>query len=450
MGDKIASKKLAAKANVTTIPGYTDVIPDATAAVRIAQDVGYPVMIKASAGGGGKGLRVAHNDREAREGFVACQAEAKASFGDDRIFIEKFIEEPRHIEIQVLGDAHGNLVYLWERECSIQRRHQKVIEEAPSPFLDDATRRAMGEQAVALARAVDYQSAGTVEFVVGARQALLLPRDEHAAAGRASGDRDDHRTRSRRMDDPRRRGREAAPSRSATSSATAGRSSAGSTPRIRCAASCRRWAASSAIGRRRRSEGAVRVDTGVYEGGEISMYYDSMIAKLITHAPTRAEAIGRMTEALNAFVIRGIASNIVFQSALLRHPRFAEGRLSTAFIAEEFPDGLHARRTSQRTIPPSWRRWRRPCIAPIAIAPPASRARCRDTRSTWARITSCSPPARSMSCTRARCRAAATCAIGGQAYAIRHAWRFGEILMRGTCNGMPFAVQVERPQLSID
>ena len=193
----------------------------------------------------------------------------------------------------MLGDAHGNLVYLWERECSIQRRHQKVIEEAPSPFLDEATRRAMGEQAVALARAVNYQSAGTVEFVVGARPQLLLPRDEHAAAGRASGDRDDHRPRSRRVDDPRRGRREARASRRRTSSATAGRSNAASTPRIRCATSCPRSAASCAIGRREEVAGDVRVDTGVYEGGEIPMYYDSMIAKLIVHAPTRDAAADR-------------------------------------------------------------------------------------------------------------------------------------------------------------
>ena len=211
MGDKIASKKLAEKAKVNTIPGYTDVDPRRPRTrSRSRTKIGYPVMIKASAGGGGKGLRVARTDAEAREGFASCRNEARGGFGDDRVFIEKFVEEPRHIEIQVLGDAHGNVVYLWERECSIQRRHQKVIEEAPSPFLDEATRHAMGEQAVALAKAVKYQSAGTVEFVVGAGPQLLLPRDEHAAAGRASGDRDDHRARSRRADDPRRGRREAA------------------------------------------------------------------------------------------------------------------------------------------------------------------------------------------------------------------------------------------------
>ena len=210
MGDKIASKKLARDARVNTIPGYNDPIETPAQAVKIARKIGYPVMIKASAGGGGRGLRVAWNDKEAAEGFTSCRTEAKNAFGDDRVFIEKFVEEPRHIEIQVLGDAHGNVVYLWERECSIQRRHQKVIEEAPSPFLDDATRRAMGEQAVALAKAVRYQSAGTVEFVVGKDKSFLLPGDEHPTSGRAPGHRDDHRARPRRADDPRRRRRSAA------------------------------------------------------------------------------------------------------------------------------------------------------------------------------------------------------------------------------------------------
>ncbi len=315
MGDKIASKKLAAKANVSTIPGYTDVVPDATAAVRIAQEVGYPVMIKASAGGGGKGLRVARNDREAREGFAACQAEAKASFGDDRIFIEKFIDEPRHIEIQVLGDAHGNLVYLWERECSIQRRHQKVIEEAPSPFLDDATRRAMGEQAVALARAVHYQSAGTVEFVVGRdKRFYFLEMNtrlqvEHPVTEMITG-----------LDLVEWMIRIAAGEKLPFAQRDIKRNGWAIECRINAEDPLRGFLPSAGRLVRYRppeeSEGGVRVDTGVYEGGEIPIYYDSMIAKVIVHAPSRAQAIGRMTAALNAFVIRGIASNIVFQSAL--------------------------------------------------------------------------------------------------------------------------------------
>ncbi len=209
MGDKIESKKLAQKANVSSVPGYLGVIPDADAAVKIAREIGYPVMLKASAGGGGKGMRIAHNDDEAREGFRSATAEAKSSFGDDRVFLEKYIEEPRHIEIQVLGDAYGHVIYLGERECSIQRRHQKVIEEAPSPFLDAKTRAAMGKEAVALAKAVDYRSAGTVEFIVDQQAQFLFPRNEHAAAGRASGHRDGDRPRSGGMDDPDRRGRTA-------------------------------------------------------------------------------------------------------------------------------------------------------------------------------------------------------------------------------------------------
>ena len=209
MGDKIESKKAAAKANVSTVPGHLGVIEDDKHAVKIADEIGYPVMIKASAGGGGKGMRIAHSTSEVAEGFGLAKAEAKSSFGDDRVFIEKFIVDPRHIEIQVLGDKHGNVIYLGERECSIQRRNQKVIEEAPSPLLDETTRRKMGEQAVALAKAVNYDSAGTVEFVAGAGQELLLPGDEHAAAGRASGDRTDHRHRPGRADDPGGRRREA-------------------------------------------------------------------------------------------------------------------------------------------------------------------------------------------------------------------------------------------------
>ena len=341
MGDKIASKKLAMSAKVNTIPGYTDVINDADQAVKIAGEVGYPVMIKASAGGGGKGLRVAANDDEAREGYQACRNEAKASFGDDRVFIEKFIEEPRHIEIQVLGDAHGNCLYLWERECSIQRRHQKVIEEAPSPFLDAATRKAMGEQAVQLAKAVQYQSAGTVEFVVGKDRGFYFLemntrlQVEHPVTEMITG-----------LDLVEQMIRVAAGEKLSFTQDQVELNGWAMECRINAEDPFRNFLPS--IGRLvkyippAQHERAVRVDTGVYEGGEISMYYDSMIAKLITHGATRDRAIERMREALNEFCIRGVSSNIAFQAALMQHPRFVSGNITTNFIAEEYPKGFSA------------------------------------------------------------------------------------------------------------
>jgi propionyl-CoA carboxylase alpha chain len=339
MGDKIASKKLAIGANVSTIPGHTDVIETPAQAVAIANSVGFPVMIKASAGGGGKGLRVAWNDAEARDGFASCRNEAKASFGDDRVFIEKFIVEPRHIEIQVLGDAHGNTVYLWERECSIQRRHQKVIEEAPSPFLDERTRRAMGEQAVALAKAVGYQSAGTVEFVVGKdRSFYFLEMNtrlqvEHPVTEFITG-----------LDLVEQMIRVAAGERLAFEQKDLKRDGWAIECRINAEDPFRNFLPS--IGRLvkyippQEEPGAVRVDTGIDEGGEISMYYDSMIAKLITHGADREQAIARMRDALNAFVIRGVSTNIPFQAALMQHPRFVSGNFTTGLIGEEYPDGF--------------------------------------------------------------------------------------------------------------
>jgi len=341
MGDKIASKKLAIGANVSTIPGYTDVIASADQAVSIARGIGYPVMIKASAGGGGKGLRVALNDAEAREGFGSCRNEAKASFGDDRVFIEKYIVEPRHIEIQVLGDAHGNTVYLWERECSLQRRHQKVIEEAPSSFVDERTRRAMGEQAVALARAVGYQSAGTVEFVVGKdRSFYFLEMNtrlqvEHPVTEFITG-----------LDLVEQMIRVAAGERLAFEQKDVKRDGWAMECRINAEDPFRNFLPS--IGRLVKyipppeEPGAVRVDTGVCEGGEISMYYDSMIAKLVTHGADREQAIARMRDALNAFVIRGVSTNIPLQAALIQHPRFVSGNFNTGLIAEEYPKGFSA------------------------------------------------------------------------------------------------------------
>ena len=350
MGDKIASKKLAGAARVNTIPGYNAAIETAEHAVEIAQGIGYPVMIKASAGGGGKGLRVAFNDKEAFEGFASCRNEARNSFGDDRVFIEKFVEEPRHIEIQVLGDAHGHCVYLWERECSIQRRHQKVIEEAPSPFISEATRQAMGEQAVALAKAVNYQSAGTVEFVVGKDQSFFFLemntrlQVEHPVTECITG-----------LDLVEQMIRVAAGEKLGFTQAQIPRKGWAMECRINAEDPLRGFLPSTGrlvafrppvatmeASKPMPTTGGVRVDTGVYEGGEIPMFYDSMICKLIVHGTDRLDAIAKMREALNAFVIRGISSNIPFQAALLAHPRFVSGHFNTGFIAEEYPKGFTA------------------------------------------------------------------------------------------------------------
>ena len=338
MGDKIASKKLALEAKVNTIPGYNEAIESPEVAVRIAKDIGYPVMIKASAGGGGKGLRVAFNDQEAFDGFSACRTEALNSFGDDRVFIEKFVEGPRHIEIQVLGDSHGNIVYLWERDCSIQRRHQKVIEEAPSPFIDPATRKAMGEQAVSLARAVNYQSAGTVEFVVGKDKSFYFLemntrlQVEHPVTESITG-----------LDLVEQMIRVAAGEKLAFTQDQIKLDGWSMECRINADDPFRNFLPSTGRLVKYRppaQEHGVRVDTGVYEGGEIPMYYDSMIAKLIVHGKDRTDAIYKMRRALNEFVIRGIHSNIPFQAGLLQHPRFVSGDFTTGFIAEEYPDGF--------------------------------------------------------------------------------------------------------------
>ncbi|GAB3492138.1 acetyl/propionyl/methylcrotonyl-CoA carboxylase subunit alpha [Curvibacter fontanus] len=347
MGDKIASKKLAGEARVNCIPGWNEAIESAERAVEIAKGVGYPVMIKASAGGGGKGLRVAFSDKEALEGFTSCRNEARNSFGDDRVFIEKFVEEPRHIEIQVLGDSHGNVIYLNERECSIQRRHQKVIEEAPSPFISDATRKAMGEQAVALAKAVKYQSAGTVEFVVGKDQSFYFLemntrlQVEHPVTECITG-----------LDLVELMIRVAAGEKLPLAQSDVKRKGWAIECRINAEDPFRNFLPST--GRLVRFTPpvqsmwqsdtqhlqGVRVDTGVQDGGEIPMYYDSMIAKLIVHGKDRLDAIAKMREALNGFVIRGISSNIPFQAALLAHPKFVAGDFNTGFIAEHYGKGF--------------------------------------------------------------------------------------------------------------
>jgi propionyl-CoA carboxylase alpha chain len=343
MGDKITSKKIAQEAGVSTVPGYMGLIADADEAVKISGQIGYPVMIKASAGGGGKGMRIAWNDQEAREGFQSSKNEAAASFGDDRIFIEKFVTQPRHIEIQVLADKHGNYVYLHERECSIQRRNQKVIEEAPSPFLDEATRKAMGEQACALAKAVGYTSAGTVEFIVdGNRNFYFLEMNtrlqvEHPVTELITG-----------VDLVEQMIRVANGEPLPFKQEDLKINGWAMESRLYAEDPYRNFLPS--IGRLTRYRppvegttergGIVRNDTGVYEGGEISMYYDPMIAKLCTWAPTRAEAINEMRLALDTFEVEGIGHNLPFVGAVMDHPRFQSGNITTAFIAEEYPEGF--------------------------------------------------------------------------------------------------------------
>jgi propionyl-CoA carboxylase alpha chain len=342
MGDKITSKKIAQDANVSTVPGYMGLIDDADDAVRIAGEVGYPVMIKASAGGGGKGMRIAWNDAECREGFQSSKNEAASSFGDDRIFIEKFVTQPRHIEIQVLCDSHGNGIYLGERECSIQRRNQKVIEEAPSPFLDEATRKAMGEQAVALAQAVGYTSAGTVEFIVdGDKNFFFLEMNtrlqvEHPVTELITG-----------VDLVEQMIRVAAGEKLVIKQKDVKLNGWAMESRLYAEDPYRSFLPS--IGRLTRyrppaevadEAHVVRNDTGVYEGGEISMYYDPMIAKLCTWGPSRGEAIEHMRTALDSFEVEGIGHNLPFLSAVMDHPKFVSGDITTAFIAEEYPEGF--------------------------------------------------------------------------------------------------------------
>jgi propionyl-CoA carboxylase alpha chain len=344
MGDKIESKKAAAAAKVSTVPGNLGVIENEVEAIRVAEEIGYPVMIKASAGGGGKGMRTARSKAEVAEGFARARSEAKSSFGDERVFIEKFITDPRHVEIQVLGDKHGNVIHLGERECSIQRRNQKVIEEAPSPLLDVATRKKMGEQAVALAKAVGYDSAGTVEFVAGQdRSFYFLEMNtrlqvEHPVTELVTG-----------IDLVEQMIRIAAGEKLSIKQSDVTFDGWAVESRVYAEDPYRNFLPSTGRLTRYRppqeqtANGVtVRNDTGVYEGGEISLYYDPMIAKLVTHAPTRAAAIAAQSDALDAFVIDGIRHNVPFLAALMAHPRWQAGKLSTGFIAEEFPGGFHA------------------------------------------------------------------------------------------------------------
>ena len=342
MGDKIESKKLASKAKVSTVPGHLGVIEDAKEATRIAEEIGFPVMIKASAGGGGKGMRIAWSAKDVAEGFASSQSEAKSSFGDDRVFVEKYVEEPRHIEIQVLGDKHGNVIYLGERECSIQRRNQKVLEEAPSPFLDAKTRAAMGEQAVALSKAVDYDSAGTVEFIVDKKKNFYFLemntrlQVEHPVTELVTG-----------LDLVEEMLRVAAGEKLRIKQKDVKLNGSAIEARVYAEDPTRNFMPSTGrlVRFRPPAQGTVdgitvRLDTGVEEGGEIRVYYDPMIAKLVTHAPKRIDAIDAMGAALDAFAIDGFRHNIPFLAVLMRNERWRKGTFSTKFIAEEFPEGF--------------------------------------------------------------------------------------------------------------
>jgi propionyl-CoA carboxylase alpha chain len=355
MGDKIESKKLAQAAGVNVVPGYLGDIATTDEAVKIAADIGYPVMMKASAGGGGKGMRLAWSEKDVREGFEATKREGLSSFGDDRVFIEKFIEQPRHIEIQVLGDQHGNILYLGERECSIQRRHQKVVEEAPSPFVTPEMRKAMGEQAVALARAVGYYSAGTVELIVSGadtsgKSFYFLEMNtrlqvEHPVTEEITGlDLVEQMIRvaageklKLKQDDVKLNGWAVENRVYAEDPYRGFLPSTGRLVRYRPSPE-------------KRDGVVVRVDDGVFEGGEVSMFYDPMIAKLVTWAPTREAAIDAQVAALDAFEIDGIGHNVDFLSALMQHPRFREGNITTNFIAEEYPEGFEGAPADEQLI----------------------------------------------------------------------------------------------------
>ncbi len=450
MGDKIESKKLAIEAKVNTIPGYNDAIAGPAEAVEIAKKIGYPVMIKASAGGGGKGLRVAYNDAEAFEGFSSCVNEARNSFGDDRVFIEKYVLEPRHIEIQVLGDSHGNYVYLNERDCSIQRRHQKVIEEAPSPFVDAEMRKAMGEQAVALARAVNYESAGTVEFVVSGatKEFYFLEMNtrlqvEHPVTELITG-----------LDLVEQMIRVAYGEKLPISQAEVGINGWSMECRINAEDPFRGFLPST--GRLVKFQppaevdGQVRVDTGVYDGGEISMFYDSMIAKLIVHGKDRAEAISRMRDALNAFVIRGISSNIPFQAALMQHARFQSGIFDTGFIAKEYPKGFDASMvphddpallTSVAVF--VHRRY----IDRAASVSGQLAGHERIVSDKWMVVRIGAEGNEHASVVARPVPGGYHVELDGKTYDIRSDWKLGESLLTGTCNGEPFTLQVERHRL---
>lgn len=440
MGDKIESKKIAADAGVNTVPGYADALGSAKQAVAVAKDIGYPVMLKASAGGGGKGMRIAFSDDDVRKGFSAAAREAQTSFGDDRLLIEKFVVEPRHIEVQVLGDSHGNLIHLGERECSIQRRHQKIIEEAPSPFIDDSTRETMGAQAVALARAVDYQSAGTVEFIVDAnRQFYFLEMNtrlqvEHPVTECVTGvDLVELMIRIAageplpwRQDDVELRGWAL---EARVYAEDPGRNFVPSTGRLT------RY-------REPVEDDHTRVDSGVFEGSEISIYYDPMMAKLIASGASRGLAIERMRNALDAYSVRGVAHNISFLAAVVGHPRFGEGRISTSFIEQQYPNGFHC-----EDIP----------LIDVGMltALAALLQHTMDERNAkiggWSRehntphrhyVTIQDDQERAVAIVYNG--AAVRVEIEGDSYAIEGEWKPGQVLFQGKINGESVSVQVDR------
>jgi propionyl-CoA carboxylase alpha chain len=442
MGDKIESKKLAREAGVNTVPGYLGVIKDADEAVKIAREIGYPVMIKASAGGGGKGMRLAWNDQEAHEGFTSATNEAKSSFADDRVFVEKFIEQPRHIEIQVLADSHGNTVYLGERECSIQRRHQKVIEEAPSPFLTPEVRKAMGEQACALARSVQYKSAGTVEFIVGGAtgEFFFLEMNtrlqvEHPVTEMVTG-----------IDLVEQMIRVAAGEKLPFTQDDIKLTGWAMESRIYAEDPFRNFLPST--GRLTRYQPPtespqVRVDTGVYEGGEISMFYDPMIAKLITYGPTRDAAIAHMRDALDAYYIRGLSHNIPFLASLMSKERFVKGNITTNFIAEEYANGFHA-----DDLPAD-----DPTVL-IAVAAAVNRHTVeRDAKVSGqfagheAKLGAAWTVVFNGQYHDVEVRTAEggyAVVIGGEAVAVKSDWHIGQPLFRATIDGRPVCVQVDR------
>ena len=440
MGDKITSKLIAEKAGVNTIPGYTDVVRDSAQAVEIANEIGYPVMLKASAGGGGKGMRVAWNEEECRDGFDRATNEARSSFGDDRVFIEKFIQEPRHIEIQVMADSHGNTIYLGERECSIQRRHQKVVEEAPSPFLTEEVRQKMGEQAVALARAVDYKSAGTVEFIADADMNFYFLemntrlQVEHPVTELVTG-----------QDLVELMIKAAAGEELSLKQEDVTLTGWAMETRVYAENPFRDFMPSTGrLVKYIAPEGeGVRVDTGVYEGGEVSMYYDPMIAKLITYGKDREEATKRMVEALDSYYIRGVDHNISFLNALMVHPRFVAGKLTTNFIAEEYPEGY-----SPDLVPQD-----DPAITVLVAAAVNKKYRDRssmmsgqmngqDVRAPvdWVVIIGAEHTPVSI----VQDGSGFDAELNGNRYRIDTQWKLGEPLFRASINGREVCVQVDR------
>ena len=442
MGDKITSKLIAEKAGVSCIPGYTDVVCDAEHALQISAEIGYPVMLKASAGGGGKGMRVAWDEADCRDGFERATNEARASFGDTRIFIEKYIQQPRHIEIQVMADGHGNVIYLGERECSIQRRHQKVIEEAPSPFLDEATRQKMGEQSCALAKAVDYQSAGTVEFIADADMNFYFLemntrlQVEHPVTELVTG-----------QDLVEMMIRVAAGEKLSLTQDQVTLTGWAMESRVYAEDPFRNFMPSIGrlFGYREPQGEAVRVDSGVYEGGEVSMHYDPMISKLITYGDNRTQAIERMVDALDAYYIRGVNHNISFLNALMVHPRFVAGELTTNFIAEEFPDGFNADLVPQTN----------PAIATVVAAAVHQKYGERaaqisgqmqgheyEIATDWVVITGDTEILVSVTLT----ATGALVAIDGTDYMVETDWALGEPLFQAQINDQALTLQIERAE----